>query len=167
MWGLKHGNTFIMRGVARMRQYWLIVLFFSGITFSLFGNGYAASKNEEYELQERCGKGAVEFFKKYYGGQRYYEDSNDNSSYTNHYNKKLNKCFILLKTDSIPRNETELQKNGITRDIGLWDINESKRYGQFFQFSNLDKEPTFCNVSGKHCNSETEWDALVKPYMEE
>jgi hypothetical protein len=57
---------------------------------TFFGNAYAAPNKEEYELQERCGKGAKEYFKDNFS----YTEQNITSFYRNHFNKKLNKCFI-------------------------------------------------------------------------
>lgn len=60
----------------------------------------------------------------------------------------------------------ELEKDGVTTDKELWDINDNKVYGWFLKFDKF-KNPVNCGVSGKDCNSESEWDSLVKPYMEE
>jgi hypothetical protein len=62
----------------------------------LSGNSYAATvtAKEEYELQARCGKQTEEFHKKEFGdGIVTTKDGQAIVSYTNHYNKKLNKCF--------------------------------------------------------------------------
>jgi hypothetical protein len=69
-----------------------ILLLLSGFAAS----GYADPNKIQYELQERCAKGASEFFRKAYGsgvedngggGQNY-------TYFVNHYNARLNKCFI-------------------------------------------------------------------------
>ena len=119
-----------------------------------------SSTKEEYELQERCSKRAEELFRK--------EFSNETVSnyYTNHYNRKLNKCFILVTETSIHRDKETREKLGVSSTYKtLLDINENKLYGSFWKLSKgvlMD-----CEVLGKHCNSENEWDSLVKPYMEE
>jgi hypothetical protein len=60
-----------------------------------------SSQKEDYELREKCGKYCDEIFKREYGnGLTSDESSSMISSYQNHYNKKLNKCFILVKTTS-------------------------------------------------------------------
>ena len=46
----------------------------------------------------------------------------------------------------------------------LVDINENNFYGSFSKSGEM---IVFCNVSGKECKSEQEWDLLVAPYMEE
>ena len=144
----------------------LTVLFFIGIIFSLFPNSYAASTKEEYELQERCSKRTEDLFKKEYGN---YIVSNEagttTSNYTNHYNRKLNKCFILVTQTHIPKDKETREKLGVSIEKTLVDINENKLYGHFFKFSNGGL--TVCKVLGKHCSSDNEWNALVMPYMEE
>jgi hypothetical protein len=130
---------------------------------TLFGNAYAASSKEDYELQERCGKRAEERFKSAYGnGISKYEENTIMSDYTNHYNTKLNKCFVLTTSTIIPKKEKE--SGSYSKD--LWDINENKNYGSFSKFIVGDKL-TSCRVLNKFCASEAEWDALIKPYIEE
>lgn len=149
-----------------MKRILSIVLFFIGITFPLFTKSYAAPTKDEYELQERCGKRAEELFKKEYDG---YIVSNETgtmiSNYTNHYNRKLNKCFILVTQTFISKDKETREKLGISTETNLVDINENRPYGHFFKFSQGGL--TVCEVLGKHCSSQNEWDALVKPYMEE
>ncbi len=118
------------------------------------------SIRETYELQEHCGKTCEEVFKKEYGEP----EQGWLCNYTNHYNRKLNKCFILITATHYPGKKKD--SLGITTDMSLWDINERKQYGQFFNAVTT-KSCFQCEVSGKHCNSEQEWDDLVKPYMEE
>jgi hypothetical protein len=148
------------KGAEEMKRILLIALFFIGIIFSLFANSCTAQIKEEYELQERCGKRAEEVFRKEYGHETI------SNYYTNHYNRKLNKCFILV-TETVKQWDKELiEKLGVSSTYKtLLDINEKKPYGIFRKLS----KGTLmnCEVLEKHCNSESEWDALVKPYMEE
>ena len=54
-------------------------------------NIYSSSKEEDYRLQEKCGKQTSEFFKKEYGnGTTTYKDGTMMNNYQNHYNKKMN-----------------------------------------------------------------------------
>jgi hypothetical protein len=129
--------------------------------FLLPQNTYSSSKEEDYKLQERCGKYCDEMFKREFGnGLTSDESSSMISSYQNHYNKKLNKCFILVKTTSY----LKVKKRDVLLVKELVDINENKFYGSFSKSGEM---IVFCNVSGKECKSEQEWDKLVKPYMEE
>lgn len=102
-------------------------------------------KKLDYELQERCGKRAAEFFQ---------IDKAQNEAtfqiflYRNHYNKRLNKCFILemFATDT---------KGPIMKIV--YDVNEHSRYG-------------YCGEGGKededNCNSSA-WKAILEETMEE
>lgn len=67
------------------------------------------TQKEQYQLQEQCGKKGEEFYKKNF---------NDSGFYQNHYNKKLNKCFILVDDSE------KYRKN-------LFEVNELKIYGSF------------------------------------
>lgn len=143
-----------------------IVMFSVFLTF-LFTNLYAASVKEDYELQEKCGKRAEEVFKKEVGG---YVQKNGNgnltfTNYNNHYNKTLNKCFFFTTSTSTFKDD---KNNKISTIIikDLYDLNENKQYGSFTRHSSLGA-PMECRVLEKRCNSEAEWDALVKRYMEE
>jgi hypothetical protein len=119
-----------------------------------------------YELQERCSKRAEERFKKEYPSTIVSnKDGTLMVNYTNHYNRRLNKCFVVLTAISIPENKETKVMFGVSRDKTLWDINENKQYGAFSEFSKSGLVQ--CEVMEKHCNSESEWDALVKPYMED
>jgi hypothetical protein len=99
---------------------------------------------KEEELRGKCEKQCKMFFRKYI-------DSSKIKLHKNHYNKKLTTCFIL--TSDIKNTEKY-----------LFDVNENKNYGTFIQRNN---NVVFCFVLKKKCNSEKEWDSLVKPYMEE
>ena len=92
---------------------------------------------EIYDLQERCGKSSEEYFR-----NRLKEEG----SYTCHYNRKLNKCFLNSFTSSGEK---------------LMDIQENKIYGK-------------CSYSGASCyfyDNENmirnEWEKLIKTFMEE
>jgi hypothetical protein len=106
-----------------------------------------------YELRKQCIQSCEEYFCKTYGGVfkktgngvvlRYYD---------NYYNKKLNKCFMLIEEEDRDSKRKELLA-----------IDESKTYGLF-----LHKEGSIiqvCSVADKVCKSEEEWDLLVKPFM--
>ena len=148
------------------------IIFFILLVFILFNtsNTYSSSKGD-YELQEKCGKRCEEFFKKEHGNAFIDIDIiSATFSYNNHFNNKLKKCFILLTTNGFMKDKT-----GKTRDKEgniyekvkfktLKDINENKVFGSLIVTS---KSFIHCEVMLNYCNSEEEWDLLVKPYMEE
>ena len=112
---------------------------------------------EEYDLQERCGKQCEEFFKDEYGNGVIDEEGElEKTNYQYHYNKKLNKCFIVLTTNGLVKNDNKIYKIKV-----FIDVNENQDYGSFYNIGTF----TICNVLDKKCISESEWDLLVKPYM--
>ena len=145
------------------KKYLGIIIILICSFFLLPQNTYSSSKEEDYKLQERCGKYCDEMFRKVYGnGLTSDENSSIISGYQNHYNKKLNKCFILITSKDYPKDK----KTDVLLMKNIYDFNENKEYGSFSKFRK-DVTPSDCNISEKTCNSEQEWDLLVKPYMEE
>lgn len=121
----------------------------------VFGGSSEKSKIPDlYELQERCGKHCEEVFVKKYGDGYKNPPLESFYEYESHYNKKLNKCIMLVKTHTI-------FKNGNNEwGTEILDINENKLLGRCFTESS-------CYILDKKCKSEEEWNSLVKPYMTE
>ena len=116
---------------------------------------------DDYELQEKCGKRCEEYFKKDYDNGF---DKNGISNYTYHYNKKLNKCFILINSIEFIRKVEDKYENITIKT--LFEFNENKEYGSLVLFGKNIKTDS-CLVLDKSCKSEQEWNLLVVPYMEE
>ena len=128
------------------------------LLFSFYSYG---GPKEDYELQERCGKRSDERFRTEYGnGISADKDWNTMFGYVNHYNKKLNKCFILITGTSYPTDK----KGNVIRMKNLYDINENKEYASFVT---VKEKITDCKALETNCKSEDKWDELAKPYMEE
>ncbi|MCX5864661.1 MAG: hypothetical protein NTW42_06275 [Deltaproteobacteria bacterium] len=141
------------------------LLFVFGALYA-FSNSYAASNKEEYELQERCANSAKEFFKLNHGSGIFKTKYGQAEAvFTNHYNRKLNKCFVMTTlTDYVYKNSRpEYAKSFV---ITVLDINDNKECGRFYNIYQQDK-PAFCRVEDKPCHDILEWEALIKPYMEE
>ena len=114
---------------------------------------------EDYELREKCKKRSNEFFSKEYGnGTVKTKDGTTTTYYTNHYNKKQNKCLLLLKSTHIFND-----KKSYRYSENLLDIDENQEYGYFIK----NGKNIVCFVLDKECKSKEGWDLLVKPYMEE
>ena len=145
-----------------MRQFFIfIVAICLFVPSYLYGQNPKPSTKEIYELQEKCGKQATALFKKEYGtGYDKSEAGTLISSFTNHYNVKLNKCFVLINSNSVSKsnNDTLIMKD-------LWDINDNKNCGSMVRWRKQNN-PMNCSVDNRICKSEGEWDSLVKPYME-
>ena len=127
----------------------------------------AAEPNKElYELQERCGRRAGEFFTagRYGNGNTTTPDGGRLlAAFENHYNQKLNKCFIILKTTQYFKSE---KGNDFYIYDMLIDINDNKIIGEFM-IGRGNPKPDGCAVAERDCASEASWRAMVKPYMEE
>lgn len=115
------------------------------------------------DFQDKCAKQAKVAFDSERRGK------DDLTSYTNHYNAKVNKCFIEeYSTQPLPFPT-------VTRVVS--DAFEGKEYGQYFWNNPKGKKygevpPTLCKVrslSGEEtlCNSSEEFDGLLKQFMEQ
>ena len=106
----------------------------------------------QYQQQVQCSKQAAADFesgKNNFGGIT--------SNFRNHYNTKLNKCFSIITTTY-----------GTGPFKVLYDVKENKDYGKFGIYSPIHGfAPSTCEVLEKTCQSEDEWEALVKHFMED
>ncbi|HVO68032.1 MAG TPA: hypothetical protein VMT12_16265 [Syntrophales bacterium] len=150
------GNSFVTKLILFIS---LLLITFATLLFPLSFNCNAASDKEVYKMEEMCGKKAHERFTQRNG---IIETKNGMMliNYTYHYNKKMNKCFVLLETTNYKNNEA------VSNNKELWDINENENYGRFFKYVKDDK-PFACKVANRRCTSEYVWNSLIKPYMEE
>jgi type II secretory pathway pseudopilin PulG len=126
----------------------------------------ARATSARLDLQEKCSKQAREDYR---------EDGWNKepmASFTNHYNEKMNKCFVLIQnTDPAKPDDGTLF---VTKT--LFDAFEGTSYGEYMWRSDKSKKywevaPLHCMVtllSGaeKACHSSDEFDAMVKPYMQ-
>ena len=126
----------------------ILIGFFITSFMSIVGCNYKNKIKDYYRSEGQCKKSCEEWFSSY---QQKHDE--ERVTYKNHYNKRLNKCFILLN-------------NLDYRLKNLRVINENEIYGSFLTRLQ-DGKIVACDVLENKCNSEKEWDSLVKPYMEE
>lgn len=146
-----------------------ISILFVMLWLIIFNIAYAGSIKEEYELQERCKNSADKWFQKEWDGKHISSDEERviMADYKCHYNKKLNKCFVLLTTMSMP---TKNKKGNKIETNVLFDINENKEYGSY---DNIQNESGYGHVLDMkssidiECSTKGDWNLLVKQYMEE
>jgi hypothetical protein len=127
------------------------------------------SGKELYELSVQCGKHSAEYFEKTFGtwwladgeGRRWSKKENGiiTHNYRSHYNIKMNKCFIIVTTADIQYNPPKHSSIKI-----IFDVNENKKYGYF---SILGDKLISCEIIGKKCTTEAEWDSATIAYMED
>jgi hypothetical protein len=138
---------------------WRITVAVAGLL--CFSTNISAQPNKVlYELQERCGKRAEEFFRREYGPA--FSKDRQMFNYENHYSSRLNKCFFLEIADVY-----EKGKSASTKNMRLFDLNENKEYGVYVSGFTADRPPLVCNVQDQVCQSESEWRQLLKPFMED
>ena len=117
------------------------------------------------DLQEKCARQAQEAFKRDgFEGEK-------GALFSNHYNEKLNKCFVQIESSDWKTAPGTVFTNKV-----LSDAFEGKVYAEYMWHSDKVKKywevpPLQCSVtllSGeeKSCRSSDEFDALVKVYME-
>jgi hypothetical protein len=126
----------------------------------------ARAKTDLLDLQDRCAKQAEHEFLSL--GHR----KGGTDIYANHYNAKLNKCFMLIEST-----DARTTPGTIWTKKNLSDAFEGKVYGDYAWHTDKVKKdrevpPIRCKVtlpSGeeKVCASSDEFDALIKIYVEE
>jgi len=126
---------------------WLISVLVISFAVSLAGCNFLNFTKKQSPLQEKCEKQCEAWSKSYQ--QKY---PSDKLTFENHYNQRLNKCFMLVTYST-------------SRMKSLKSISENKIYGSLLVKQN--SKTLICNVLENKCKTEKEWDALVKPYMEE
>jgi hypothetical protein len=154
----------------------IFILFFVPIVIYAQDNPTSpTSVKEVYELQERCRKSSEEWYERMWGGQPMHKDKESSMLiyYQNHYNRKLNRCLILEEVVHMPKN----RKDTSLTFLNLSDVNENNKifaHSIFTSASDPSKRTLFtsqhgvmCKVLDKTCRSWSEWESLIKPYMED
>ena len=139
------------------------------VTFLVVLIACRANAQSTLTLQEKCAEGAKKWFFEHinqYGGKwGSFDDEIFGRGYnhfTSHYNKKLDKCFIRIEFHSFG---TEGKAKKAFNSIDVWNVFEGTRIGGLSTPVEL---PLYdCKVADKTCNSPSEFEALIKPYMEE
>jgi hypothetical protein len=125
-------------------------MLFAGLVIA--STAQAQSRKEIYELEERCGRRAEQIFQKDFPQ----DQRKGFESFENHYNVRLNKCFLLEENSMVI---TDAGKSHHSKLLTLVDVNDNKIYGSF--------SPLNCDVQDKQCRSEQEFRTLIRPFMEE
>lgn len=123
----------------------------------------APDLRSDYELREKCGRDAREWFQHFFGNGQSHTKDFSSSNYTNHYNAKSNRCFALVTSFSTMRDDKTKQMKSAD-DRHLVDINENNDVGSYFKFSDM-SQPMQCAFGERHCASQGEWEATVAPLM--
>ncbi len=145
-----------------MKIIFLIIGIFLFMTNLSFTADHKLDRKQIYELKEKCSKRAEEVFKRDYNSSSWQEEdgSHVTVNFRNHYNRKVNKCFMLTAYSSF-----NVKEKTLIRTEDLIDINENRKYGTSTILNH--NKPIECVILDKICNSKNEWNRLIKPYMEE
>ena len=124
-----------------------------------FSESAVKSAAEILELENKCFAAASEFFKEN-------EFDPKNCGFQNHYNSKLNKCFINIKSAKIEENG----RLGFHKE--LYDVYNRKKYGECSWKPEEGKnywevKPSTCFTIDKSCQAIEDYESFVKAYMEE
>jgi hypothetical protein len=89
--------------------------------------------------------------------------------YTDHYNKQMNKCFIMVEY------HYKLAASELSwyNDMTLWDVYENLKYANYSESHEIHKVNNYtpvntifsCDVPGAKCKSLEEWNKAVNSYM--
>jgi len=121
----------------------------------------AAPDTVIYQLQERCGHSAEQWFKRNFREVENTKDGQALRSFRNHYNTKLNKCIVIVYTTSL---NYKAKPKSTNVSESLVDLNENNELGSFFETNG--HEVIACTFGDKNCASRAEWEQLIKPYLE-
>jgi hypothetical protein len=126
---------------------------------------------QDYELQARCAKDARAWFNGNWSDTSRNKDTNL-LHFTNHYNAKLNKCFIMVEWHykSI---YGDPGAGSWTNDMNLYDVYQNAQYAQFGENHNTYYKPQIhvqddviaCEVQGEKCKTIDKFNNLMRPYM--
>ena len=122
------------------------------------------TKTASLDLQAKCSEQASKAF-----AQAGYTARDAGAAYQNHYNRKLNKCFIEIEN-------TTATSGVVWTHRTLFDAFESKPYGTYAWRTDEKKKywevaPVMCEVISPNgekqpCGSDDEFQNLIRIYME-
>ncbi|HKW19508.1 MAG TPA: hypothetical protein VJO35_18505 [Terriglobales bacterium] len=114
----------------------------------------------DYNLSEKCSKDAKEWFNSNWGR----EANTILLTYTNHYNKKMNKCFVVVE------DHYSMGHSDWTNHTALWDIYDNVERGvvSISHIMWVDKpveQTMHCEIDGQKCSSLDGFSELSRSYM--
>ena len=122
----------------------------------------------DFDLQAKCSKDARAWF----NGNWSRDKDTILLDFSNHYNAKQNKCFILVEFH-YTSHFAGPGGNSWTNDMSLTDVYENAKYAYFAENDitnfkpeiNTRQEVISCDVAGAKCKTGDEFNNLIRPYM--
>ena len=144
------------------------------IGLAIFGYVEVTNAQSTLALQEKCAEGAKKFF-----AESLRNEVGQQSFNGHHYNKKLDRCFVEIgfgygKKEC--KEWTEALKRSKPIMFPSWEVRLYDVFGDstltvfpspFARYYRECGETIECYVGKVKCKSNEEYDALIKPYMEE
>jgi len=123
----------------------------------------------DYDLQAKCGGDARAWFNENWGSR---DKDTILLDFSNHYNKKMNKCFIVVEYHYNSHLVGD-GGNSWTNDMVVSDVYENVKYGTFAENNYSYWKPTIttrsevitCELYGQKCKTLQEFNQLLYPYI--
>jgi hypothetical protein len=124
----------------------------------------------DLDLQAKCAKDARAWFNENWSSSR--DKDTVLLDFTNHYNVKLNKCFILVEFH-YKSHFADAGGDSWTNNIELTDVYENNQYGRFAENHYTYLKPQFrterevinCDAKDGECKTLDDFQNLTRPYM--
>jgi hypothetical protein len=118
----------------------------------------------EYDLEARCSRDSRQWFIENWSRDK----DTIILTYTNHYNKRLNNCFVYVQW-----HYTTDKRGSWMNDMELWNVHENTRLATcgertfVLPSKNLQTEQTVfeCDVQGRKCKTLDEFNNLINPLL--
>jgi len=122
----------------------------------------------DFDLRAKCSKDARAWF----NGNWSRDKDTVLLDFSNHYNAKQNKCFILVEFH-YTSHFSRPGGNSWTNDMTLTDVYENVKYCNFTENNITNFEPKIethtevitCEVNGANCKTGEDFNNLIRPYM--
>jgi hypothetical protein len=117
------------------------------------------------DLQQKCSTAAKTWFRDNFAAPEKYRIMID---YSNHYNQKQRRCFILVEYHM-----RYTLSGPWTNLVGVWDVMENNQVAEFSESHSVGLPPNYeettrvglCKVTGTECHSLDEYNTLTRPLM--
>jgi len=141
----------------------LLIIFIGGlISYKV----YQLQQNAKYfDLSSKCMRDAKSFFNEKYPGVEFLGPQIQGpmyfADYQNHYNKRLNKCYILITTHfgTVDMGHTYLERTE------LYDVGDRALIGEL-NINGKNQKDILCKLYGKECQSVDDFITGIEPYIE-